>query len=158
MKKMVILFAMFASTLALAETETWYGYCLVEKSDTRICTTPELKTDDFKAKCKAFAEDLGVLSYAMKYGTDLSDLEATLSENCDEVRGPDHGAIFACKYAVLCPHSQPHVKHLASRVYATDKKNALNRCSAQNTTTIHTELKKQSLHDCYLKLVVEKMN
>ncbi len=155
MKRLCVLFAMFVSSVSLAET--WYSYCSASKNDTRICTTPEIKHDDFKLKCMSFAEDMGAHTYMIKSSTDLAALEASISDNCDEVRGSEHGHLFACQYAVLCPKNQPQIRHFASRVYAMDAQRAIDRCASQNATKIRQELKRQSMAGCYLKLVAEKM-
>ena len=155
MKIALILFASLISTVSLADT--WYGYCIAEGRNGRTCTTPEIKTDDLREKCIAFAENLGASKWAMESNTDLSALQESQADNCDRIQAPDQGAMFACQYSVLCPNQQAKLKHFANQVYAVDEKAAIDRCATRNATKIGMELRKQSAAGCFLKLVAEPL-
>lgn len=156
MKKVLLILSTVLASSAFA-ADTWYAYCVAHKEDVRYCTTPEVKTDDTRARCLAFGQDMGASKYEIYSGTDLGSLEASMSEHCDEVKGPEHGDLYACQYETFCKNAAPKVIHLASRVYATTKKTALDRCLSNNEGKIKLRLKEQSEKDCYLRIVVDKI-
>ena len=160
MKRTLLILSMLSAAPAFADEHTWYAYCIAEHSDVRYCTTPEVKTDDedTRAKCIAFAEDISSRSYEIQYGTDLEALKASMSEKCDQIKGPDAGGMYACKYASLCPRqTTPRVTHFENRVYASTKDAAIGRCATTNAAKIRQKLKELSVTDCYIKLVADKI-
>lgn len=157
MRHLLLVLSLFFSGSLLAN-ETWYGYCIAEKNEVRYCLSPIEKTDSMKARCLAFAQDVGANGYEIQYGTDLDVLTAEMPDHCDEVKGPDVGDIYSCKYSKLCKNGAHHVSPLENRVFAKSKVLAIDRCFANNSAKLTQKLKELSAADCFLKVVVEKIH
>ncbi len=155
MRNLLLVLSLFVSA-SLFANETWYGYCIAESKDVRYCSSPIEKTDSMKARCLAFAQDVGANGYEIQFGTDLDALTADMADHCDAIKGPDVGDVYACKYAKLCKNGAHHLSPLENRVFAKTKALAIDRCYANNSAKLTQKLKELSAADCFLKVVVEK--
>lgn len=135
----------------------WYGYCVVEKGDTHICTSPEVKTDDLKSRCMAFASEVGARNHSVQVGEDLEELEAEMAEHCDEIQGPQAREKYTCQYVTRCGNDTQKINNLSVHVEAYNTVHAMNRCVQENSHEVIEKLTKVSNRNCYLKLLVQKV-
>lgn len=156
MKKILVLFSLITAGQLFGETR--YSYCIAEQNGFRFCTRPELKLGTTEAKCKIFADDLGSRGFRIQSGTDLATLEVEMSAHCDNIVGPDEGAIYSCSYIRLCTQSNSKLYPLASRVYANTRADAIDRCVGENISKVTEKLKQASISNCYFKMVVDPVN
>lgn len=151
-------FVLVSCSLQL-HAESWYGFCIVEHEQQRICTEPQPRQGDFSPVCDYFAEQEGASRWRARFSNNLDYLRSSMPDYCDQIRGEQPGSMFACQIATLCPGSQSEsLEHLASRVYARSNEEAIESCLNKESWTYTRKLQENSSNGCFVRVAVEPLS
>lgn len=157
MRYFLALFVLVCAFKASAH-DSWYGFCIVERDNMRICSAHYPRSSDYTSICNAFAREERANYWSAQFFSTLDFLRSQLPDYCDQVRDGSNSGFYACQTETYCPADPTRViKHLASKVYASDPAKSVSACFQKEESRYEAELKKQSLNGCFIRIVTEKL-
>jgi len=155
---LLLLVVAFSFALGAENKSSWHGFCIVERDNVRICSAPYPRSSDYNSICNAFAKEEGAGSWTAQFFSTLEFLRSSVPNYCDQVRDGSNNGFYACQTESFClSEAAPVIKHLASKVYASDENKALHACFQKEESRYELELKKQSLNGCFMRIVTERI-
>lgn len=151
-------FFVLALAFELSAHDSWHGFCIVERDNMRICSAIYPRSSDYTSICNSFAREERANYWSAQFFSTIDFLRASLPDYCDQVRDGSNSGFYACQTESYCPADPaPVIKHLASKVYASDTAKSLSACFQKEESRYELELKKQSLNGCFTRIVTERL-
>lgn len=148
----------FSCSLFAENKSSWHGFCIVKRDELRICSASYPRSSDYTQICNAFAQEEKAGYWSAQFFSSIEFLRSSIPEYCDVVRDNSTNNFYACQTESLCLSDSARViKHLASKVYASDENKALSACFQKEESRYEAELKKQSLNGCFMRIVAERL-